>query len=177
MAVMIPDFLPECVRSDGEERLFNKLKQSTDTNGWLVFHSLKLGKHISRIEGEIDMVIVVPEVGVLRIEVKACRKASREERSWTLGNSTTKDPFQQADSATRTLRDLVSSTSAELGNVLFTYAVFFTHTVPVMESDQKPLEWRNWQLIDAIQFETSEISTLILSILKKERNKIYRRLA
>ena len=77
MARMIP---PACAAKTpaGERDLFNKLRDDPDTSGWVVLHSLDLKKHQSKIEGELDMVVLVPRLGVLCIEVKGC-DVSRHE--------------------------------------------------------------------------------------------------
>jgi hypothetical protein len=64
----------------GEKDLFNKLRDDPDTAGWVVLHSLELKKHQSKIEGELDMVVLVPRLGVLCIEVKGCN-VSRQDLS------------------------------------------------------------------------------------------------
>jgi hypothetical protein len=59
-----------------------------------VLHSLDLKRHQSKIEGELDMVILVPALGVLCIEVKGC-DVSRQDGKWIYPYETSVEgPFQ-----------------------------------------------------------------------------------
>ena len=71
MATMIPPEIPSTTPS-GESILFYKLRDDPGTNGWFVLHSLDIRRHRTKAEGEIDMVILIPEQGILCLEVKGC---------------------------------------------------------------------------------------------------------
>jgi len=99
VARMIPSvFDPNCT-SPGEKEIFNRLKNDPATSDWTVLHSLDLANHVSQISGEIDFVIIIPEKGVLCLEVKSHRRISRaEDGLWYFGSSIKPDargPFKQ----------------------------------------------------------------------------------
>ncbi|MBK7063411.1 MAG: NERD domain-containing protein [Rubrivivax sp.] len=67
--------IPPLVAADapkGEKQLFARLRDDPNARDWLVLHSFDIRRHVARAEGEADMVVVVPGLGVLCIEVKVC---------------------------------------------------------------------------------------------------------
>ena len=125
MARMIP---PACSTKTplGEKDLFNKLRDDPDTAGWVVLHSLDLKKHQSKIEGELDMVVLVPRLGVLCIEVKGC-DVSRQDGKWIYPYETSVEgPFKQASRAMHSLRAYLVSKDCTLSKLLFFSAAIFT---------------------------------------------------
>ncbi len=73
MAVMIPDTPVDFNKSQGEQEIFNALKELEDK--CYVFHSVRwLGSHnpqVRAVQGEADFAIFHPEHGLLVIEVKS----------------------------------------------------------------------------------------------------------
>lgn len=73
MAVMIPDTPVDFNKSQGEQEIFNALKELEDS--CYVFHSVRwMANHKSQVklvQGEADFVIFNPENGLLVIEVKS----------------------------------------------------------------------------------------------------------
>lgn len=78
MAKMIPPFLNEESVSDAEIKIF-KILEKLDLD-CLVFHSLGLNRHIDKVFGEIDFVIV-SKYGVLCLEIKG-GGVYRENGTW-----------------------------------------------------------------------------------------------
>jgi hypothetical protein len=68
---MMPRFFPSQGSPPGELKVFDFLKDSKLTEDWFVLHSLDLANHTSQISGEADFVIIVPEHGILVLEVKS----------------------------------------------------------------------------------------------------------
>jgi hypothetical protein len=100
MARMIPDIMaPDAPAS--ERRIFELLRDAPATKGWTVLHSLGLSSAYSGAYGEIDFVAVVPERGLICIEVKGGRVRC-EAGVWTTTNRNgqtnayPRSPFQQA---------------------------------------------------------------------------------
>jgi hypothetical protein len=113
-----------------------------------------------RAEGEADMLIVAPGLGVICIEVKGCNVA-RENGLWKYYYDPPKispvGPFRQASQAGHSIRQFLSSRDQFLGTLLYHSAVLFTE----IDFLDKSLEWEPWQIIGRTDFLRHPISTLI----------------
>lgn len=162
MARMIPPSLSQSTPA-GERELFNKLRTDPGTNGWIVLHSLDIKKHRSKIEGELDMVVLVPGMGILCIEVKGC-SVSRRDGNWIYPYEVSSEgPFKQASKAMHSLRDYVSKKDISLSNLLFFSAVVFTKADFTEESP----EWHPWQYVNRLKFFRNPISHTFTEILQR----------
>ena len=162
MARMIP---PACTNKTplGEKDLFNKLRDDPDTAGWVVLHSLDLKKHQSKIEGELDMVVIVPRLGILCIEVKGC-EVSRQDGKWIYPYETSVEgPFKQASKAMHSLRAYLVSKDCTLSRLLFFSAVVFTR----VDFDEQSPEWHSWQYINRRLFIRRPVSVNVSNILQR----------
>ena len=74
---MIPPIVDRQGTSPGEARVFSALAKDESTKDWTVLHSLCLGRHLTQVEGEIDFVVLIPEIGVFCLEVKGVRTLRR----------------------------------------------------------------------------------------------------
>lgn len=167
MARMIP---PACrVNSPGGERdLFNKLRDDPDTSEWVVLHSLDLKKHKSKIEGELDMVVLVPRLGVLCLEVKGC-DVSRRDGKWVYPYETSLEgPFKQASSSMHSLRTYLVGKDRTLSKLLFFSAAVFTR----VDFDEQSPEWHPWQFINRRLFLMRPISLNVIDILRRAHEHI-----
>ena len=161
MARMIP---PDCPPDTpaGEAILFNKLRDDPDTAGWVVLHSLELRKHRTKTEGEIDMVILAPGLGVLCLEIKGC-EVTRRDGLWIYPYATSVEgPFRQASRAMHSLRDYLQKRDANLSSLLFFSAAAFTR---IHFSEESP-EWHPWQIIDSRTLRRMPISQVITRIFE-----------
>jgi hypothetical protein len=161
MARMIP---PECgaFTPAGERELFNKLRLDPNTESWIVLHSLDLKKHITKIEGELDMVILVPNLGVLCVEVKGC-DVTRRDGKWIYPYETSiEGPFKQVSRSMHSLREYVTQRDASLKDIIFFSCVVFTR----IEFNESSLEWHAWQVISRSAFLRKPISLSITSVLE-----------
>lgn len=162
MARMIPPSYGEDTPL-GEKLLFDKLKKDPRAQDWVVLHSLDLKKHERKIESEIDMVVLVPQLGILCIEVKGS-DVRREEGVWDYGyERSAKSPFKQASTAMHALRKYLASRDNSLNSLVFFSAVFFTR----VEFSEKSSEWHPWQYVSKSQFEALDISENIENILSR----------
>ena len=66
MAKMIPKIISESA-SIAEKKVFFELERLNDD--YTIFHSVNLPKHLYKVEGEIDFVIIC-KLGILCLEVK-----------------------------------------------------------------------------------------------------------
>jgi ATP:corrinoid adenosyltransferase len=162
MARMIPPGFSNTTPA-GERELFNKLRTDPDTNGWVVLHSLDIKKHRTKIEGELDMLVIVPSMGILCIEVKGC-SVSRRDGNWFYPYEVSPEgPFKQASKAMHSLRDYVSKKDPSLSNLLYFSAVVFTKA----DFKEESPEWHPWQYISRLKFLRRPISQSLTEILQR----------
>ena len=167
MARMLP---PRVARTApaGERLLFNWLLADPACRDWIVFHSVHVRRHLLKIEGEIDMIIAVPGLGILCVEVKGS-DVSRRRGLWIYPYGEREEsPFRQASVAMHSLRRYLASKDPALGSVLFFSAVLFT-TIDFAE--QSP-EWHPWQAIGRSQLLRAPISQTVEGILNKAHEHI-----
>lgn len=147
---MIPGYCPQDA-APGERRLYSDLSSSTMTDGWIVLHSICIADHIRQVEGEADFVVIVPNAGILVIEVKSHLQLQRDaDGLWRLGNDapTAKGPFVQAREAMYSLRNYLVRRNVDLRSIPMLYAVWFTHVAARRQILSDP-EWHEWQLLDS----------------------------
>jgi len=137
---MIPSIIPDKDISPGEKELFRILRDHEDSKDWIVLHSYDLPKDRNGVRREIDFLVVVPNMGVCVVEVKAHSSVSRDsEGNWYLGAAglSKKSPVNQLKDATYAFkRDLPA---IGLGNIKVSPLLVFTDTdVPnITELDQE----------------------------------------
>lgn len=164
MARMIPP-LAAADAPKGEKQLFAKLRDDPNARDWLVLHSFDIRRHVARAEGEADMVIVVPSLGVLCIEVKGCGVV-RDGGLWTYSynppKTSTVGPFRQASQAAHSIRQYLALKDSSLASLVFHSAVLFTE----VDFADKSLEWEPWQIIGRTEFLRQPISSLVTRVLE-----------
>ncbi len=150
----------------GEIEFFKKLRDDPGCDGWVALHSLDLKKHITKVEGELDMVILVPEHGVLCIELKGC-DVKRVDGKWIYPYETSVEgPFKQASKGMHSLRKYLIEKDPSFQSTLFFSAVIFTR----IDFEERSPEWHPWQFIDKRLFIRNPISTNILNIFKQAKS-------
>lgn len=160
----------------GERAVFHKLRDDPATIDWVVFHSLDIKRHVSRMEGELDFVIAVPGHGIVCVEIKGCG-VSRRDGTWVYDYDPPKmspvGPFKQASEAMHSLRQYLGGRDASLRNVVFVSAVFFT----VIDFAQRTPEWDPWQNIGVTDLTRRPISEIVTGILDAVHAKLRNRSA
>lgn len=150
----------------GEIEFFNKLRDDPGCDGWVALHSLDIKRHLTKIEGELDMVILVPDYGVLCIELKGC-DVKRLDGKWIYPyESSIEGPFKQASKAMHSLRKYLIEKDPSFQSTLFFSAVIFTR----IDFEEKSPEWHPWQFIDKRLFIRNPISLNIINIFKQARS-------
>lgn len=172
MARMIPPVLPPSCRSPGEKMLFSRFKEDPETRNWVVLHSLGVATHPKRLEGEIDFVVIVPDEGVLCLEVKA-GSVVREDGVWRYGSGPSAKispvgPFKQASDAMHALKEHVKRSDPSLKGIMFISGVLFTY----IDFDEVSMEWHPWQYADRSILSRSPISACCLGILRKAHQHV-----
>jgi hypothetical protein len=169
MARMIPAQIYSDNPSLGEKEIFRRLANDPNTENWIVLHSLDIASHVKRLAGEVDFVIIVPNKGVLCLEVKATSKIRRDNGLWFYGNSPTPDvrgPFKQSSQGMHSIRTYLLKQDSSLSNIPFWSAVIFPYLQFNITSD----EWHYWQVIDNTGFRRNSISKLVLKVLNNARD-------
>lgn len=160
MARMIPPSIPADAPK-GERTLFSKLRDDPKTQDWIIFHSFDIRRHVVRQEGEADMLVVIPEHGVLCLEVKGC-DVSRRDGLWIYPYGTSPvGPFRQAAEAAHSIRNYLSHKDATLAGLMYYSAAVFTE----IDFEEKSLEWHPWQVVGYTDLLRVPISTLLVKIL------------
>jgi UvrD-like helicase C-terminal domain/Nuclease-related domain/PhoH-like protein len=127
----------------GEIEFFKKLRDDPGCDGWVALHSLDLKRHLTKIEGELDMVILVPDQGILCLELKGC-DVKRVDGKWIYPYETSiEGPFKQASKGMHSLRKYLVDKDPIFQSALFFSTVIFTR----IDFDEKSPEWHPWQFI------------------------------
>ena len=130
MAKMIPKIISESA-SMAERKVFYELEKLNDD--YTIFHSVNLPKHLYKVEGEIDFVIIC-KLGILCLEVKG-GNVERKNGIWKftdrIGNVNEKSegPYEQVEGNMYTLMKYLKEKFGEQSNITstqFANAVFFT---------------------------------------------------
>lgn len=167
MARMIPPYIAPENPSPGEHLIFTRFKCDPETLDWVVFHSLGVARHKSRLSGEIDFVVVIPGLGILCLEVKAGRVA-REAGEWVFGSGASRrrsaiGPFQQAAEGMHSLQRFLVRKDPQLGRLLVFSGVFFTD----IDFDQDSSEWHSWQHAGRSELDSRPVSKICRRILEE----------
>lgn len=165
MTLMVPSSIIRQRSPYSEKQLFKKLQGARGTEGWIALHSFDLARHETKAQGEIDMILLIPNAGILCIEVKGVG-VSRRGGAWQYDDGRKADagPFVQASEAMHSIRKNLASIDAEFGKLLFFSAVIFPDfdfKVP------QTLEWHEWQVIDKAKFNNSDFPSALRAILEK----------
>ena len=162
---MMPPYCPK-EAPPGERALFDALANSPKTDGWIVLHSLAIASHVRQVEGEADFVVIVPDHGVLVIEVKSHPSVERlPDGRWKLGTQapTSRGPFQQASEAMHSIKYYLTSREVNLRSVPLIDAVWFTHVRARTMLPQSP-EWHSWQLLDSQDLRSGAVSAILRTL-------------
>lgn len=166
MARMIPPQISPNCKSPGEKILFEKFKNDPLTVDWIVLHSLDIAKHPERLSGEIDFIVIVPDEGVLCLEVKA-GNVKRRDGYWLYGSPPYQDkstvgPFKQASDGMHAVRKFLSRSDITCNKLMFFSGVLFTY----IDFDEQSPEWHIWQYADRSRLSRTPISEVCSKILR-----------
>ncbi len=176
MARMIPKWVhADAPRS--ERSVFERLRDDSAAGKWTVLHSLGLARRRSGPYGEIDFVVIVPDEGVVCLEVKGGR-VSCENGVWRTRNrrgeaAALKSPFMQARDNMFALRDAIRKEfgeSAAESRCLIGFAVVF----PDVACPPLPPEADRAEVVDCDDLSKS-ISDSVARCVRHTRGKTGRR--
>lgn len=124
---IFPSILSPDVQSEGEIEIFNLLSQSVGKENWTVFHSLGMKQDFLDGETEADFVFLMPGIGILCLEVKACKTLGFDGTTWTLGQKTeNRGPYKQANNAKWRLRNQLVEAGIDMRGIPVVSGVWFT---------------------------------------------------
>lgn len=153
MATMIPDSVSPDIKSNAEKHIFDWFKNATDTEDWVVLHSLGIISHQRVIHGETDFLVLAPKLGIFAIEVKGGR-VRRKLGKWhfidKFGNidENVRGPFDQAwegiYSIRKSIESKLDSEHMHLKDVVFGIGVMF----PDIDYASVGVDEAQWQVFD-----------------------------
>ena len=153
MARMIPSVISPDTKSNAERRVFRWFQEAPDTENWIVLHSLGLAEHIKLPYGEIDFLVVAPELGLFALEVKGGR-VKRENGIWSFTdrngktNSKERGPFDQAREGIHSLMKAIEKKADvshyHVSNTFYWFGVMF----PDIDYGTVGVDEEPWQVFD-----------------------------
>lgn len=99
MSRMRPAFIDD-QSPPGEREMFHRL--ASIVGDWVVIHSLDVAPSNNNKRTEIDFLVIIPEIGLLCIEVKSQEKIKFDGERW-YPESIKRSPFKQAEDAKHAL--------------------------------------------------------------------------
>lgn len=127
MAKVLPYPISESTKSRAEREiydLFNNMDE--ETSDWVVLHSVNLAKHERQLQGEVDFVVIAPELGLFVLEVKG-GGVSFCDGVWTTKNRKGEvsriEPVTEANEGLHSLMDFLGADI--YGDVVTGFGVMF----------------------------------------------------
>jgi broad-specificity NMP kinase len=163
-AKMLPSS-PALRSPEGEVKIFEMLRDDPGAKNWIVIHDLDEANHVCQVSGQADFVVLIPDNGIVVIEVKGCHMLKTNEHGWFYGNDPVPDkrgPFKQAAMAMHSMREHLARNNLA-HNVPMISAVVFPYIDPQIN---RPIEWHDWQLVGLSKLNARSISQNILHIIK-----------
>lgn len=156
---MIPPYIPTDA-PPGEKAVFQAFARSTDTDNWVVLHSVGIADHVKNPEGEADFVVIAPKFGILVIEVKSHEYVDFRDGNWHLGRRRKKrGPFQQASEAKYSIRNYLQRKRIEVRTMPVLSAAWFT-AVRARASLPVSSEWHAWEVLDSEDLKRDPIGAV-----------------
>jgi hypothetical protein len=145
MARLIPSFTDDQT-PPGEHDVFNRFLDGPPD--WVVLHSLDIAPWNNRRRTEIDFLVIVPNVGILCIEVKSHPEIYFDGEYWH-PSSITRSPFKQAVDAKYAFLRRLEAVAPSLSKVPVTQCCIFPRAA--MELSET-LAVRPYELMDRRAF-------------------------
>lgn len=158
--------------SSAEFLLLKKLENISKKRGWIIYRSLRLENHATKIEGEIDIVIFTQTLGIILLEVKGSNLQVQDGQWSTFNRGARKwvdiqNPFDQ-------MRDGYFAFKNETKELfrLFNIKPMISWGCVFPECDhiKGTISYPSWRFCDAVELDDLEI--FLAQLVKKERNKL-----
>ena len=158
--------------SHGEYLVIESIAEIAKEMGWIVYRSLRLENHPTKIEGEIDVIVFGEDVGIILLEVKGS-KIKCIDGEWSAFNRgqdkwvEIQDPFNQIKDASFAFRSEVKFLFDHFRvNPLISWGCIF----PECDSISGTTSYPSWRFCLAPELDA--IGDFLKSLAKKERNKL-----
>jgi DNA replication protein DnaC len=179
MAKLSPPYIHKDCKSTGEKMIFDMFKKDSFTEDWIVLHSLNLSQHTSRLYGEIDFLLLIPNAGIFVMEVKG-GDVKCFDGVWHFidrhGNiNKNKSPFNQARDAMFSLQTEIKKEFGDkhkFSRIQFGFFVAF----PQVIFDKHSVEYQSWQIFDKTKYNSNHESffqVLIQQFTDKHKNQYW----
>ncbi|NDV43084.1 nuclease-related domain-containing DEAD/DEAH box helicase [Flagellimonas sediminis] len=135
--MIVPDNI-DSTDSNGEKHVYRHFKSDINSRNYIILHSLFISKHLTRVSGELDFLVLAPGLGIFALEVKHGR-VSRDGGIWKFENrhgkvnTSTIGPFRQVSDTMHSLRSHLlelahgnAKLKAKIDKLLFGWGVMFT---------------------------------------------------
>lgn len=159
MARMIPSFVDEKT-PPGERDVFNLL--SAGPEDWVAIHSLDLAPWNRDLRTEVDFVVIIPDTGILCIEVKSHLDITFDGQRW-YPSDIKRSPFKQAADGRFTFYRRMRHLTPRFANVPVVHCCIF----PRATFDLMPnLSVAPWELMDIRAFRSHHSSETFCADLR-----------
>jgi hypothetical protein len=176
--MIVPDNI-DSADSQGEKRIYRHFKSDINSRDFIILHSLFVSKHLTRVSGELDFLVLAPGLGIFALEVKH-GQVSRDGGIWKFENrygkvnTSTIGPFRQVSDTMHSLRSYLLEVAGnnfklkeKIRKLLFGWGVMFTSLEEFYDygSEAEP-----WQLFTRPSFR-APASHYIKELSKGFHNK------
>ena len=160
MARLVPSFMDDRT-PPGERDVFNLLAPGPDD--WVALHSLDLAPWNRGLRTEIDFVIIVPDTGILCVEVKSHQDILFDGCRWH-PEAIKRSPFKQASDGRHTFYRRLAEIAPEFSLVPVVHCCIF----PRSSFDLQPnLSVQPWEVMDLRAFRNFESGNEFCMDLKR----------
>jgi len=170
MIKLCPPELAHSTSSPGEVSIYNKIRKFGQDYEWTVMHSYNVKNHIFKKWSDIDFLIIIPNKGVVCLEVKAHEEIRFQNRQWFFSakRENKESPFDQIKRNQESLIREVKKIAPDL-NVPWWPAVIFTSAK--FSKGSLPPEINPWEFMDADSYASSDSAffDFIESVIEKGR--------
>ena len=161
MARLIPAF-PDERTPPGEREVFIQL--AAGPADWIAFHSLDLAPVNKGLRTEIDFVVVIPDTGIVCIEVKSHANISYANDQWQ-PPSISRSPFKQAADGRYAFYRKLKQFAPFLSSTPVVHLCIFPNARFDMPTN---FAVSAWELIDSRQFRTYSNSLEFCADIKRK---------
>lgn len=159
MARLVPSFVDEQT-PPGERDVFNLLARGPDD--WVAIHSLDLTPWNRSLRTEIDFLVIVPDIGMVCIEVKSHAEISFDGKRW-YPETIKRSPFKQAADGRHSFYRRLAELAPQFRNIPIVHCCIF----PRARFDLPPnVSVQQWELIDARAFRAFSSGAAFCHALK-----------
>jgi hypothetical protein len=151
--MIVPDNI-DSADSQGEKHVYRHFKSDINSRDFIILHSLFVSKHLTRVSGELDFLVLAPGLGIFALEVKH-GKVSRDGGVWKFENRYGKvnksivGPFRQVSDTMHSLRSYLleaassnSKLKEKISKFLFGWGVMFTSLDEFYDNGSEADPWQ-----------------------------------